>query len=46
MDILSDDLLIESYVKAKEYNLSADFIRLIEEEIKRRSLDKEMKQTG
>ncbi|WP_053367212.1 sporulation histidine kinase inhibitor Sda [Bacillus sp. FJAT-27245] len=35
---LSDDLLIESYFKARELNLSPDFIRLIEKEIQRRSL--------
>ncbi|RYM05282.1 sporulation histidine kinase inhibitor Sda [Sporolactobacillus sp. THM7-7] len=38
MENLSDDLLIESYVKAKQYHLSEDFIQLIELEIKRRSL--------
>ncbi|NHM30397.1 sporulation histidine kinase inhibitor Sda [Neobacillus terrae] len=35
---LSDELLIESYFKARELNLSPDFIRLIETEIHRRSL--------
>ncbi|KKK33122.1 sporulation protein [Mesobacillus campisalis] len=35
---LSDELLIESYYKAVELNLNTDFIRLIETEIKRRSL--------
>ncbi|WP_084374917.1 sporulation histidine kinase inhibitor Sda [Neobacillus soli] len=35
---LSDDLLIESYFKARELNLSPDFIGLIESEIHRRSL--------
>lgn len=35
---LSDELLIESYFKATEMNLSEDFIELIENEIKRRSL--------
>jgi developmental checkpoint coupling sporulation initiation to replication initiation len=35
---LSDEMLIESYYKAKELNLSLEFIRLIETEIKRRSL--------
>ncbi|MCM3596314.1 sporulation histidine kinase inhibitor Sda [Metabacillus idriensis] len=35
---LSDELLIESYFKATEMNLSEDFIELIEKEIKRRSL--------
>ncbi len=35
---LSDELLVESYYKARELNLSPDFIRLIESEIQRRSL--------
>ncbi|ATV02762.1 sporulation histidine kinase inhibitor Sda [Bacillus velezensis] len=35
---LSDELLIESYFKANEMNLSREFIELIESEIKRRSL--------
>lgn len=35
---LSDELLIESYFKARELNLSPDFISLIELEIHRRSL--------
>lgn len=34
---LSDDLLIETYQKAKELNLAADFVSLIEQEINRRS---------
>lgn len=38
MDYLSDELLIESYHKANELNLSSDFLSLIEEEIHRRSL--------
>ncbi|MGG5254975.1 sporulation histidine kinase inhibitor Sda [Neobacillus sp. SM06] len=40
---LSDELLIESYFKARELNLSADFIRLIETEIHRRSLTTKIK---
>ncbi|MCO7126365.1 sporulation histidine kinase inhibitor Sda [Sporolactobacillus shoreicorticis] len=46
MDKLSDALLIESYTKAKEYKLSEDFIQLIEAEIDRRSLRKQMKKTS
>ncbi|WP_449538385.1 sporulation histidine kinase inhibitor Sda [Ferdinandcohnia sp. Marseille-Q9671] len=38
MKKLSDDLLIESYFKAKKLKLSPDFIHLIETEILRRSL--------
>jgi developmental checkpoint coupling sporulation initiation to replication initiation len=40
---LSDELLIESYFKARELNLSPDFIYLIETEIHRRSLFNKMK---
>ena len=35
---LSDELLIETYHKAKELDLSPDFISLIEKEIHRRSI--------
>ncbi|MDX8045898.1 sporulation histidine kinase inhibitor Sda [Gracilibacillus sp. S3-1-1] len=38
MENLSDELLIESYKKATELRLSYEFIQLMEEEIKRRSL--------
>ncbi|MFZ3588235.1 sporulation histidine kinase inhibitor Sda [Bacillus sp. DJP31] len=38
MKKLTDELLIESYYKATELNLSPEFIHLIENEIKRRSL--------
>ena len=38
MENLSDELLIESYFKAKELNLSPDFILLIKKEIDRRAL--------
>ncbi|MFT8318316.1 MAG: sporulation histidine kinase inhibitor Sda [Sporolactobacillus sp.] len=38
MENLSDDLLIESYHKAKQYQLSEDFIDLIEKELERRKL--------
>jgi len=38
MALLSDELLIESYYKAKELQLSDDFIQLIQNEMKRRSI--------
>ncbi|WP_070120741.1 sporulation histidine kinase inhibitor Sda [Bacillus marinisedimentorum] len=38
MKNLSDDLLIESYLKAVELQLSRDFISLIKSEIDRRAL--------
>ncbi|GGM31008.1 sporulation inhibitor sda [Paraliobacillus quinghaiensis] len=38
MKHLSDELLIESYFKAYELKLNPDFIRLIEQELHRRSL--------
>lgn len=37
---LSDSLLNEAYEESKELNLEKDFIKLIEEEIQRRSLHK------
>lgn len=40
---LSDELLIESYFKAKELKLSPEFISLIEKEILRRSLAHKIK---
>lgn len=40
---LSDELLIESYFRARELKLSVDFIRLIETEIHRRSLNTKIK---
>ncbi|MFC0188100.1 sporulation histidine kinase inhibitor Sda [Fictibacillus aquaticus] len=40
MEKLSDELLIESYFKAKELKLSTEFIKLIQKEIERRSLHK------
>lgn len=43
---LSDDLLVESYFKARELNLSSDFILLIETEIHRRSLTHKIKATS
>lgn len=36
---LSDELLIETYYKAKELNLSPDFIALLEKELYRRSIN-------
>ncbi|KGX93551.1 sporulation protein [Pontibacillus halophilus JSM 076056 = DSM 19796] len=38
MEYLSNELLIESYLKAKELKLSSEFILLIEEELERRCL--------
>ncbi|KUP06059.1 sporulation protein [Bacillus coahuilensis m2-6] len=35
---LSDELLIESYYKARELKLNSDFIHLIEKELYRRGL--------
>ncbi|MBM7660756.1 developmental checkpoint coupling sporulation initiation to replication initiation [Bacillus mesophilus] len=43
MKKLSDELLIESYYKARELSLSPEFINLIESEIKRRSLTHKIK---
>ncbi|MGG4000175.1 sporulation histidine kinase inhibitor Sda [Anoxybacillus kestanbolensis] len=46
MRCLPDDLLIESYYKAKELQLSEEFIQLIEREILRRRLHHKLKQTS
>ncbi|WP_407269513.1 sporulation histidine kinase inhibitor Sda [Radiobacillus sp. PE A8.2] len=46
MEHLSDELLIESYYKANELQLSVEFIDLIEKEIKRRSLTREISYTS
>lgn len=42
MEHLSDELLLESYHKANELNLSPDFLSLIKDEIQRRHLTKEI----
>lgn len=43
MKPLSDELLLEAYQKACEFNLSPDFIFLIKSEIKRRYLNDQLK---
>ena len=43
---LSDDLLIESYFKAKELQLNPYFIHLLETEIRKRSLVSKIQQTS
>ncbi len=43
MEHLSDELLLESYQKANELNLSPDFVYLIEKEIRKRSLTHKIK---
>lgn len=45
MENLSDQLLIESYYKALELQLSPEFIHLIEKEMERRSLLNKIKKT-
>lgn len=44
MERLSDELLAESYYKAKELNLNPEFILLIKQEILRRSLEDKLDQ--
>lgn len=46
MEHLSDELLLESYRKANELNLSPDFIYLIKQEIERRSLTQKIKRSS
>lgn len=43
MEHLSDELLLESYYKANELNLSSDFLALIKDEIHRRRLTNKIK---
>ncbi|MEH7109553.1 MULTISPECIES: sporulation histidine kinase inhibitor Sda [Bacillaceae] len=43
---LSDELLIESYFKARELKLCPEFIHLIESEIRRRSLSINIKKSS
>lgn len=43
---LTDELLLESYFKASELKLNPEFIRLIEQEIRRRSLHAKIKLTS
>ncbi|MBH9967534.1 sporulation histidine kinase inhibitor Sda [[Bacillus] enclensis] len=43
---LSDELLLDSYYKARQLKLSSEFIRLIEMEIHRRSLSNRIKATS
>jgi len=40
---LSDELLIETYYKALELKLSSEFLELLKQEIKRRSLSDKLK---
>lgn len=44
MKNLSDELLLESYIKARQLNLSPDFLMLIKKEIDKRRLTNKVKQ--
>ena len=44
MEKLSDDLLIESYIKAIKLNLHDDFIDLIKQELDKRGLSENIKE--
>ena len=46
MQGLPDDLLVESYYKARELQLNKEFIQLIEDEIFRRCLHHKLKQSS
>lgn len=39
MELLSDELLIETYFNAIQFNLDYDFIKLLKGELKRRQLN-------
>ena len=38
MELLTDDVLIETYINAKQLQLEPDFIHLLEQEIRKRGL--------
>ncbi|WP_277673370.1 sporulation histidine kinase inhibitor Sda [Piscibacillus halophilus] len=46
MEQLSDQLLVESYKKARKLELNHDFIKLIEEELIRRGLNQYLKESS
>ncbi|OXM13063.1 sporulation histidine kinase inhibitor Sda [Paenibacillus herberti] len=46
MELLSDELLIETYFSAVQFNLDKEFIKLLAGEIKRRQLNPEMIRLG
>ncbi|GEL77516.1 sporulation histidine kinase inhibitor Sda [Tenuibacillus multivorans] len=46
MEHLSNQLLVESYNKARELDLNHDFIKLIEEELIRRGLNEHLKESS
>ncbi|GFN31250.1 sporulation histidine kinase inhibitor Sda [Paenibacillus xylaniclasticus] len=46
MELLSDDLLIDSYVAAIQLHLEPEFIRLLSEELERRQINPESYRIG
>ncbi|WP_343782244.1 sporulation histidine kinase inhibitor Sda [Alkalibacillus silvisoli] len=46
METLSDQLLIDSYYKAKKLDLNHDFIHLIKKELKKRNLIDQLKESS
>ena len=46
MSKLTDELLIESYFKAKDLNLNSEFMFLLENEIRRRFLNEKIKKSA
>ncbi|ASS66670.1 MULTISPECIES: sporulation histidine kinase inhibitor Sda [unclassified Paenibacillus] len=46
MELLSDELLIETYFSAVQFNLDYDFIKLLKGELKRRQLSPESIRLG
>lgn len=39
MDLLTDELLVDTYYAAIEYKLEPDFIRMLADEMKRRGVE-------
>ena len=46
MELLSDDLLIETYFSALQFNLDKEFIKLLKGEMQRRQLNPETIRLG
>ena len=46
MSKLTDEVLIESYFKAKDLNLNPDFMLLLEKEIRRRFLNDKLNKSA
>jgi developmental checkpoint coupling sporulation initiation to replication initiation len=46
LEMLSDEILIEAYIKALQLKLDPDFLRLLAAEMRRRKLDRSVQRLG